>query len=248
MWKVSRSGVIPEPTVTVRMREGNKLTFLRVEYLKCFLALFLCPEKIGTIMFSGLIDHCGGIASMQSSSSDMTLAIRSQFIDLVLGESIAVNGVCLTVCSMVDDLFTVNVSMETLRASNLAHVELNQCVNLERALRLSDRLGGHFVNGHVDETIRVKQRINHDEYIEFIFSDISDHALKFLVVKGSVAINGVSLTINALFESGFSVMCIPHTLELTQLSTLKPNDVVNIEYDYLAKLISKHFSQCQQES
>ena len=190
-------------------------------------------------MFCGIVDHLGTLEHIAPKPDGVLLRIRSQFTDFSLGESIAVDGVCLTVTASDGNTFECELSPETLNVTIAHHYRSGQLLNLERAMRLSDRMGGHWVTGHVSETITVSRKARHDEFVEFYFSDVAKPTLSYLVPKGSVAINGVSLTVNTVDETGFSLMLIPHTLERTNLSSLKVNDRVNVEWDYLAKLVEK---------
>ncbi len=199
-------------------------------------------------MFSGIVDHCGKLVSAPSHQTQFW--VTSQFNDLILGESIAVDGMCLTVVDLRDGQFACELSPETLRITIAAHYQIGQALNLERAMRLNDRLSGHFVTGHIDETLSVGNINVYDEFIEVQFSDVSSKNQRYLLQKGSVAINGVSLTVNQVDRNGFSIMLIPHTLERTHLSDLKVGQRVNVEWDYLAKLIGQQMQQasCDEEA
>ena len=192
-------------------------------------------------MFCGIVDHIGTLEHIERKPKGVLFRIRCQFADFSLGESIAVDGVCLTVIASDEDSFECELSPETLNVTIASRYQVGQLVNLERAMRINDRIGGHWVTGHVAETVVVNSKTKHDEYTELYLSNFSKPNLAYLVPKGSVAINGVSLTVNAVNDTNFSVMLIPHTLERTNLSTLKSNDSVNVEWDYLAKLIEKQW-------
>ncbi|MBS0634639.1 MAG: riboflavin synthase [Verrucomicrobia bacterium] len=185
-------------------------------------------------MFTGLVDHTGTIEEVVNTAKGKRLAIRSKFSDIVVGESIAVDGVCLTALNPSEGLFLVEVSPETLSVTTLGQRSVGTLVNLERSLRVGDRLGGHFVTGHVDLMATVAKIDHQDE-----FWSVGFHcpATEYLVQKGSIAINGVSLTINSVTDDGFSIMLIPHTLALTNLAKMAVGDSVNLEYDMLAKLV-----------
>jgi riboflavin synthase len=199
------------------------------------------------VMFTGIIDHCGEILAIEQNTTQISLTVRSKFDDLLLGESIAIDGVCLTVTYFQNNTFKVELSPETMYLTFARNYQPNLLVNLERALRLSDRLGGHFVTGHVDGVCEVEHIQAHGEFKEIIFKGIKKSFKPFLVRKGSVAINGVSLTINAVAKDNFSTMLIPHTLQQTTLSQLKVGHNVNIEFDYLAKLVFNQLKGEQNE-
>lgn len=191
-------------------------------------------------MFSGIIADVGVIARAENRDGGLSLSVATRHLgmsDVQIGDSIAVNGVCLTVVALDGNDFTVEVSRETLDCT----VGLDQQggrVNLEKALRLSDRLGGHLVSGHVDGVGEV-----------VAFNDIGEswrlavrapQALaKYIAVKGSVTINGVSLTVNRVAGSEFEVNLIPHTLEVTTLKELEPGDRVNLEIDLIARYVER---------
>lgn len=186
-------------------------------------------------MFTGLIHHCGEISAISRAEQSIRLNIQSDFTDIVLGESIAVDGICLTVTNFCDQQFECELSSETLRLTQAQYYQVGSKVNLERSLRVGDRLGGHWVTGHVDGMAQWIEQHEQQNFKVMTFKIPIDNQW-YLVSKGSVAINGVSLTINSVEEGRFSIMLIPHTLAITNLKHLKLNDFVNIEYDYLAKL------------
>ncbi len=190
-------------------------------------------------MFTGIVNHCGKILSIDRLPDRATLWIESQFEALSLGESIAVDGACLTVTDIKDRAFACEVSPETLRLTIAGDYQENSLVNLERPLSLNDLVGGHLVSGHIDQTVSVAAIQSHAEFTEVTFKSIDAVNQGYLIQKGSVTINGVSLTVNEVNADGFSVMLIPHTLEKTNLSALKVGQLVNIEFDMVAKLITK---------
>lgn len=134
-------------------------------------------------------------------------------------------------------MFSCHLSPETLTCTKVCDYKIGDRINLERALRLTDRLGGHFVSGHVHQTALVKNRKKYIEFIQMNFKNRSKKPWNYLIPKGSVALNGVSLTVNAVTEDSFSVMLVPHTLERTNLGNLKEDEIVNIEFDLIAKII-----------
>lgn len=197
-------------------------------------------------MFTGIIDHCGVIKTIDNSNGSCRLLISSQFDGLVLGESISVNGICLTVTSIQGHSFTCDLSPETLNVTTAKNFKENQSVNLERALQLSSRLGGHFVSGHVDQVARVKSITKKNEFTEIMFFGINEDNKRLITKKGSISINGVSLTLNDVKEDTFGVMLIPHTLEVTNLSELIEGSEVNIEFDMIARIIVDQYMRYQQ--
>lgn len=192
-------------------------------------------------MFTGIIDHCGEIVAIDYMSKGRRLTLQSTFNNLVLGESIAVDGVCLTVTDIQQDLFCCDVSPETIALTTMAAYEKGTRVNLERSLAIGDRMGGHYVTGHVDQTAKVVAIIQHDDYFQVQLGGFSYEQAAYLIPKGSVTVNGVSLTINTvsnLSQPLVNVMLIPHTLAITNLLTLQLGCDVNIEFDYYAKIIA----------
>jgi riboflavin synthase len=157
---------------------------------------------------------------------------------LAMGESVAVNGCCLTVIATHGDTFDAQLGPETLLRTNLGTKNPGDSVNLERSLRAGDRLGGHFVQGHIDTTATLVERRTEGEW-EFLSFRLDPRWTRLMVEKGSIAVDGVSLTLVHVEESGFSVMLIPHTLAVTTLGLLKPGDHVNIETDMLAKHVER---------
>ncbi len=195
-------------------------------------------------MFTGLIQAIGQVRSLEGGGDSGRLCITSSLVhdDLSMGESIAVNGVCLTVTGWDHAGFTLDVSPETLRTTTLGTLLPRTAVNLERALRLSDRLGGHLVAGHVDSigTVRQKRKEHNAVYFEFAAPSAS---LRYIVAKGSVAIDGVSLTVNQVYSDRFSIMVIPHSLEQTCLKERRVGDTVNIETDLIGRYVERFVAQ-----
>lgn len=191
-------------------------------------------------MFTGLIQATGTVRRLDRQGEAARLQIASELAgaDLQLGESIAVNGVCLTLISWDDNSFVADVSPETLRCSTLGDLRPNMSVNLERALRLCDRLGGHLVSGHIDCVARIRRRYQDQNAVRFEFS-LSQEALRYVVEKGSVAIDGISLTVNSVDEDGFGVAVIPHSLAKTTLQQRKEGGLVNIETDLLGRYVER---------
>lgn len=191
-------------------------------------------------MFTGLVEAQESILGLLQKEGAMQLRISHSFDDLTVGASIAVDGACLTVTEFDETAFTCALSSETLDKTIAKSYVVGRKVNVERAMKLSDRLGGHVVTGHVDAKVSVLSSELYGDFICFHLTGVSQDHHMLLVEKGSVAINGVSLTINALLENGFTVMLIPETLKKTNLSLLCTDDLVNIEFDYLAKIVCRH--------
>ena len=157
------------------------------------------------------------------------------------GESIAVNGVCLTARQIAGRRFLVDVSPESLSRTDLGQLVVGSVVNLERALRLSDRLGGHLVSGHIDATASIISRQPEGDFVRLSFV-VPVGFGRYIIEKGSIAIDGISLTVNHCDERSFSVAIIPHTLQITTLGQRKPGDLVNIEVDLIGKYVEKLLS------
>ena len=195
-------------------------------------------------MFGGLVTHVGVIERIEQSGHDTLLWISSSVQDWVLGESVSVDGICLTVTAMDDACFSCMLSAHTLALTTALHYQCGQVVNLERALRLSDRIGGHILTGHVDGTATLAVREALDHCVRMVFECEKNINIDYLIKKGSVAVNGVSLTVNAVGAHDFEVMIIPHTLSETNLSDLLLGDPVNIECDQQVKTIISYMNKC----
>jgi riboflavin synthase len=194
-------------------------------------------------MFTGIIEKLGRVVATQRRNTDGTIQIDGGWglTDIRLGDSICVNGICLTVSLLEGGVFTVEGSGETLRRTTLGDLRPGDAVNLERALRLSDRLGGHLVTGHVDGTGTINQKTREGDSYQFRF-EVSPALSRSLVEKGSVAVDGISLTVSALKKSSFQVYIIPYTLEKTTLKLRERGDRVNIETDVIGKYVEKMLS------
>lgn len=190
-------------------------------------------------MFTGIIEAIGNISAVSPSNGDATLTIVSDQLDLsdvAIGDSIAVNGVCLTATDIQGGQFTADVSRETLNVTT--GLNETQPVNLEKALTLQDRLGGHLVSGHVDGVGEVMQfEPVHDCWLLMIQSPPA--LSKYIARKGSICVNGVSLTVNTIKKDVFTTNIIPHTIEKTTLGTLKHGDKVNLEIDLIARYVER---------
>lgn len=191
-------------------------------------------------MFTGLIEDLGTLKEIRTATDQARLSVSTALpmTELMLGESIAINGVCLTVTAFGDGAFSADVSPETLRCTSLGRLSRGSKVNLERAVRLSDRLGGHLVTGHVDGLAHIIERRQEGNAWLFRFQAGSE-LCAFLVAKGSVAIDGISLTVNDVDRETFSLAVIPHTLEMTTLQERKVGDEVNVETDLIGKYVAR---------
>ncbi|MEH7120889.1 riboflavin synthase [Neobacillus vireti] len=194
-------------------------------------------------MFTGIIEEIGKVAKIQRTANSYVLAIESKKIlqDIHLGDSIAVNGVCLTVTSFSGEQFTVDVMPETVKATSLNNVQSGTKVNLERAMAAGGRFGGHFVSGHADGTgvIKRKQALENAIYYEI---EADPEVLRYVIVRGSIAVDGTSLTVFDVSDSSFILSLIPHTLSETVIGLKGPGDIVNLECDMIGKYVS-HFIQ-----
>lgn len=187
-------------------------------------------------MFSGIVEELGVIKRIAKSANTARFEITAQEIleDTKIGDSISVNGTCLTVVKKEDKVLSFEVMPETLTITNLGQLKISHKVNLERSLRLTDRLSGHFVTGHIDcmGVIRKKKYLRGNLCFEIA---VPTKFLKYILPKGSIAVDGISLTIVDKIPSGFSVYIIPHTFKNTTLGFKGPSDKLNIEFDILAK-------------
>ncbi|HWJ51595.1 MAG TPA: riboflavin synthase [Solirubrobacteraceae bacterium] len=194
-------------------------------------------------MFTGLIADLGSVTALEKDGEGATLAISSRLAgEIGEGDSVAVNGVCLTATDVDTGGFRAQAMNETLARSSLGTLGVGSPVNLELALRAADRLGGHVVQGHVDGVGSVRS-VREEGFSRVIEIDLEPHLLRYLVEKGSVAIDGVSLTVSALDDRGFAVSLIPETLSRTNLGRIGEGAVVNIEVDILAKHVERLLDQ-----
>jgi len=192
-------------------------------------------------MFTGLIQQVCTVKSLLSASGGGVLVIDLQQLapQVKIGDSIAINGVCLTVSKLTGTLAAFGLSAETLAKTNLGKLSPGGAVNVELSLRADDRLGGHFVLGHVDGIATIKRIEKKDDFATITFS-APKNLLEQLIPKGSVALDGISLTIAGLSADGFTVAVIPQTLKQTTLAEAKINQTVNLEIDIITKTVKKH--------
>ena len=194
-------------------------------------------------MFTGIIEEIGTILFLRRLDQGLQIGIKVEnlFSDVKRGDSISINGVCLTVVSLNHHSFVVEAVTETLDKSNLRYLNAGQQVNLERALRPTDRLGGHIVQGHVDGIGKITQsEKQHPGF--WLTIECSEQLVRYLVEKGSIAVNGISLTIASIKGNQFSVSVIPYTANMTTLGQCKVGDYVNLEVDIISKYVERLMS------
>ncbi|NBI70939.1 riboflavin synthase [Clostridiaceae bacterium] len=191
-------------------------------------------------MFTGIIEEIGSIRSVAAGTHSAVLSVRAERIleDIHTGDSIAVNGVCLTVSSFDRESFTADVMHETLNRSGLGALKKDSPVNLERAMRADGRFGGHIVSGHIDGTGTII-RVRTDDNAVWYTIRAASPVMRYIVEKGSVAIDGISLTVAGVDAESFSVSVIPHTAKQTTLGLRRPGDAVNLENDCVGKYVEK---------
>lgn len=191
-------------------------------------------------MFTGIIEELGEVVALELDGDSARLAFNAPLVsgDAVHGASIAVNGVCLTVVEVVGETVTADVMRETLERSTLGGLRPGEKVNLERAVRASDRLGGHIVQGHVDGVEEIHSRTPGERW-EVVRIGLTDRLARYVAGKGSIAVDGVSLTVSGLGDDWFEVSLIPTTLDSTTLGLRKPGEWVNLEVDVIAKYVER---------
>lgn len=191
-------------------------------------------------MFTGIIEGEGKLLEKRAAGGGLVFRLEAGFelSDPVEGESIAVNGVCLTAYDIVERTFSVDVSPESIKRTNLGAISVGEKVNMERALKLSDRLGGHIVSGHVDCVATVADKRMDGDFTLFTFA-MDQELDRYVIEKGSITIDGISLTVNSCGGGRFAVSIIPHTLQVTTLGKLKKGGKVNIEVDIIGKYVEK---------
>ena len=191
-------------------------------------------------MFTGIVEESGRVFALRQTTHGVTLTIEAGLVsqDIRIGDSVAVNGCCLTVTGLDGKLLSFDLLAETLRCTNLGQLHEESPVNLERSLAANARLGGHFVQGHVDCTSPVLsfERVGADYRLEVA---LPPQFAQYMIYKGSIAIDGISLTAAEVLEKSFVVWIIPHTLEVTNLGSRKAGEAVNLEFDLLAKYLER---------
>lgn len=196
-------------------------------------------------MFTGIVTGLGRLAQREATGDDARLLVEVGSLPLAdpqLGESISVNGVCLTVQAWATDGFWADVSQETLRLTTLGSLPLGAALNLERALQVSDRLGGHLVSGHVDGVARIAERVNEARSVAYRLQ-VPTALQQYIAAKGSVTLDGVSLTVNAVQGAVFGVNIVPHTQAATALAQWQIGTEVNVEVDVLARYLERLLSE-----
>lgn len=191
-------------------------------------------------MFSGLIETKTKILAIEQEADGILLRLArpEQFDDLAIGDSVASNGCCLTIVALDEQSMSFQAGEETLAKTTLGQLQVGSLVNSERALALGDRLGGHLVSGHVDGVGRLSSRRDHDDWSDMVF-ECPEKMLRQMAPKASITVQGVSLTLVDVTDTGFSVALIPHTLAETTLGELQLGDSVNLETDILAKYVEQ---------
>jgi len=194
-------------------------------------------------MFTGIVEEMGTVKTLRRNAGGARLSIAASAVlaGTLLGDSVNVNGICLTVAEKENSEFSADIALETLSVSNIGELTSGQKVNLERALQLSARIGGHLVTGHVDAVGRIRERRQEGNSWR-IFIEVPQMTLQYIVKKGSVAVDGISLTVAELDRTGFSIAMIPHTAKLTTLGFKAAGDSVNVETDVIGKYIEKLLS------
>jgi riboflavin synthase len=191
-------------------------------------------------VFAGIVEEMGAVKSLEKTLAGTRLTILAKAVmdDLPIGASISVNGACLTVIKRDDKEFTVDVSPETMGVTNLGKLAAGSPVNLERAMKLNERIGGHLVAGHVDGIGTVRERHQEGNGTAIVI-EAPPEALRYCIAKGSITVDGVSLTINEVGNRTFSVMIIPHTAKVTTLGIKQVGDTVNLESDLIGKYVER---------
>lgn len=189
-------------------------------------------------MFTGLIEKRGEVLANIGGEVANRLVIRAQYEQLQTGESIAINGTCLTLLPNCTQQLEFDVSPETLKLTTLGTLRTGDFVNIERAMLATSRFGGHYVSGHIDTTACILSATQVDEYLEMTIGEFAVPADMYLLPKGSITLDGVSLTINTVVDGCIKVMLVPHTLAMTTLDQLQVGQRLNVEFDYLTRIVA----------
>ena len=200
-------------------------------------------------MFTGIIEEIGHVKSLARGAKSFTLEVEADLVmeGTQVGDSIATNGVCLTVTSLTGHGFTADVRPETVQRTALGELKPGSAVNLERALSLQTRLGGHIVSGHIDGTGRISDRRQDDNAL-WLTVECDSRLLRYIIEKGSITIQGVSLTVARVDDKSFAVSLIPHTQAATTLHSARVGDLVNLENDIIAKYVEKLLGKAPSDS
>ncbi len=195
---------------------------------------------MGENMFTGIVEEIGIVKAIMPGANSIKLSIKANKVltDTKLGDSIAVNGVCLTVTFLANDYFVADVMPESMRKTNMGLLKIGEKVNLERALTLNSRLGGHIVSGHIDGIAKIIE-IQKEDNATRVTIKATDKILKYIISEGSVTLDGVSLTVATLNKDSFTVSLIPHTAEVTTLLNKSIGAVINVENDVIGKYVER---------
>jgi riboflavin synthase len=199
-------------------------------------------------LFTGLIVDMGQITSLgrRSGGATLSLRLREGIVNAAIGDSIAVNGTCLTVVDKYRDELSFDLSEETLQSTDLGNLKMGDMVNIEPSLRPDSKIGGHFVTGHIDSVGQIVKKIRLGDMLQFEFR-ASSYVMQHLVEKGSIAVDGISLTVVDILEDSFTVVVIPHTAKMTTLGQKEPGDSVNLEVDILSKYVARFLKKDRQQ-
>lgn len=191
-------------------------------------------------MFTGIIEEMGLVTEIVRSQTAARMTVQAKLVmeDIAVGASIAINGTCVTALNLSPSTFSFDISPETARLTNIGHLNAGDRVNLERPMRLSDRLSGHMVSGHIEGMGRICEK-KAEENALIISIEIPAHLLKYCIPKGSIALDGVSMTINGLDERGITISVIPHTAMLTTLGHKGVGDILNLESDLIGRYVER---------
>lgn len=192
-------------------------------------------------MFSGIVETIGIIVNIDliDGCKQFTIAPEKRFLDLNIGDSVSVNGICLTITEFDDASFKITAVPETLRLTNLNQLSVGSTVNLERSLKMNDRIGGHYIQGHVDATGKILEIKNDDSNALLVKISIPESLTKYIINKGYIGLDGMSITVIEAESNWFTVTFIPHTQAVTVVNQYKLNTLINIEVDIMAKYIEK---------